>query len=134
MTQKVLCFISVIFISHFAKGQQDTTAIPKQDSVFEKVDVKASFKGGREAWAKFIENKMVYPGNAYRNKIQGQVVVRFVIEEDGSVKEVMAMYGPNELRHEAVRIVEKSPKWIPAQKNGKNVKSFISQPINFSIL
>jgi protein TonB len=133
MTKKHFCFISILFISHFAKGQQDTTVVIKPDSVYENVDVPASFKGGREAWAKYVGNKLEYPSYALRHGIQGQVIVRFVVEEDGSIKDVEAKYGPDELHHEAIRIVQKSPKWIPAQRNGKYVKSYMSQPIMFSL-
>ncbi len=127
MAKRLLCFISILFMSHFAKGQEDTTKLIKPDSVYEQVDVKASFKGGREAWVKFLANKLDYPAYAIRHRIEGLVLVKFVVEEDGTIKDAEAKWGPEELHQEAIRVVEKSPKWIPAQKDGKNVKSFMAQ-------
>jgi protein TonB len=74
-----------------------------------------------------------YPGYALRHRIQGLVYARFVVEEGGTVNHAEAKYGPEELHHEAVRVVQKSPKWLPAQKNGKNVKSYMTQTIVFSL-
>ena len=133
MTKKLLSFIFLLSVSHFAKAQQDTTIGAKPDSLYEKVDVKASFKGGREAWVKFVGSKLEYPDYALRHQIEGLVMVEFVVEEDGSIKDVAAKWGPEELHHEAIRVVQKSPKWIPAKKDGKNVKSYMAQTIMFSL-
>ena len=40
---------------------------------------------------------------------------------------------PNELREAAVRVIKKSGKWNPAVQNGRKVKSYKSQPMNFKL-
>jgi protein TonB len=133
MTKILLPFISILFISYFAKGQQGTTIVIKPDSVYENVDVPASFKGGDAAWNKFLQRKLVYPSGAISGGIEGSVLVGFNVEIDGSVKDVKALSGPAELRDAAISVVKKSPYWIPAQKYGRNVKSYNNKLINFTL-
>jgi periplasmic protein TonB len=49
------------------------------------------------------------------------------------VSDVEAVSGPNELRDAAVRVIKKSGSWNPAIQNGRKVKSYKSQPINFKL-
>lgn len=133
MTKRLLCFISILFISYFARGQQDKSVVINPDSVYEQVDVPASFKGGNAAWNKFLQRKLVYPSGAITGGIEGSVMVGFNVEIDGSVKDVKALFGPAELQDAAMNVVKKSPNWIPAQKYGRNVKSYNTKQINFTL-
>lgn len=57
------------------------------------------------------------------NGIQGRVIVKFIVEKDGSISnvEVNRSVDPD-LDNEAMRVVKAMPKWIPGQINGKAVK------------
>jgi TonB family protein len=70
------------------------------------------FPGGDSAWKKYIEQHLVYPQKAKRKKIQGVVVVQFIIDKDGYIADVEALTGPEVLRQSAVTVVKKSPKWL----------------------
>lgn len=52
---------------------------------------------------------------------------------DGEVSDIEAISGPTEggLREEAVRVIKKSGKWVPAISHGRKVKSYKRQPIIF---
>ncbi|MDH7463470.1 TonB family protein [Chitinophagaceae bacterium 26-R-25] len=93
----------------------------------------AEFPGGAPGWARFISKNLNYPKSAIKNHVQGVVVVKFIVDVNGNISDVMAIEGPDELRAEAVRVVKKSPKWTPAQKNGKAAKSYKRQPITFRL-
>lgn len=71
------------------------------------------FPGGDSAWKKYIEQHLVYPKKAKRKKIQGVVVVQFIIDKDGHIADVEALAGPEILRQSAVVLVKKSPLWLP---------------------
>jgi hypothetical protein len=60
-------------------------------------------------------------------------VVQFVIDEEGNVTEVKAISGSEPLTTEAVRVINKSSKWIPGrlQSTGCYIKSLKKQPFAF---
>ena len=75
-----------------------------------------------------------YPERAIREKLQGQVLVSFIIEKDGSVTNVTVEHGIDELLDdEAVRVVSVSPKWIPGQIKGEKVRTRIVIPVEFRL-
>lgn len=91
------------------------------------------FKGGKEAYIRFINEKLNYPFNAVKNEIEGKVYVKFVIEKDGSLKEAFPLkrVAP-ELDAEAVRVVKLSNgKWKPGKNRGMEVRVYYVIPIVF---
>ena len=91
------------------------------------------FPGGQVAWQQFLAQNLVYPQEAIDKEIQGTVVVRFVVEEDGSLTNVEAIKGPMELRQSAMLVIKRSPNWTPEIENGKNIRSYKMQPIIFRL-
>jgi protein TonB len=58
----------------------------------------------------------------------------FVVTSTGEVRNVEALNDPGYgTAAEAVRIIEKGPKWIPAEQNGNKVNYFVTQTIVFAI-
>ena len=103
------------------------------DQTFTKVEIESSYPGGTAAWQRYLIKTLTYPQEAQDNEVQGTVVVQFIVDKNGSVSDVEAVSGPNELRSEAVRVVKKSGKWTPAVQNGRQVKSYKKQPIQFRL-
>ncbi|MBR4044159.1 MAG: TonB family protein, partial [Bacteroidaceae bacterium] len=67
-------------------------------------------------------------------KIEGRVIVRFVVGRDGSVSNVKVVRGVSpELDAEAVRVVSLMPKWIPGKQRGKAVAVKYTMPIMFRL-
>jgi len=103
------------------------------DQTFTKVEIESSYPGGMAAWQRYLIKTLRYPQEAQDNEIQGTVVVQFIVDKAGTVSDVEAVSGPNELRGEAVRVIQKSGKWTPAVQNGRQVKSYKKQPIQFRL-
>lgn len=105
------------------------------NKVFTKVEMEASYPGGRGAWMEYMIRKFRYPMEAQRNDIQGTVMLQFVVDKEGNVTNVEVISGPTEggLRKEAIRVIKHSGKWIPAIQDGRPVKSYKKQPIIFSL-
>jgi protein TonB len=83
---------------------------------------------------KFISENIQYPQEAIENDIQGTVYVRFVVESNGEVGDVILSRGVHELLDkEALRIVANLPKWIPGKRNGTPVSVWCSIPIKFTL-
>ena len=98
------------------------------------VDQQPSFPGGTNALNTFILSNLKYPVWAQEKGIQGRVVVKFIVEKDGSISnvEVDRSVSPS-LDNEAMRVVKAMPKWIPGQINGKAVKVECSHPFVFQL-
>ena len=98
------------------------------------VDQQPSFPGGTNALNTFIVSNLKYPVFAQEKGIQGRVVVKFIVEKDGSISnvEVDRSVDPD-LDNEAMRVVKAMPKWISGQINGKAVKVECSHPFVFRL-
>jgi TonB family protein len=103
------------------------------DQTFTKVEIEADYPGGVGAWMRFLNKTFHYPDEAIEKEIQGTVVVQFIVNKDGSLSEIEAITGPEALKTEALRVVAKSGKWLPAMQNGVPVKSYKKQPITFRL-
>ncbi|MBS1916646.1 MAG: energy transducer TonB [Bacteroidetes bacterium] len=105
------------------------------DKTFTKVEIESTYPGGDAAWARYLNKTLHYPDEAINNEIQGTVIVKFIVDKEGNVSDVEAISGPTDggLRDEAVRVIKKSGKWTPAVQNGRQVKSYKQQPIQFKL-
>ena len=120
------------YVYVFKKGQNES----EYKKIFngDDVDLIPSFPGGTNALNTFIASNLKYPPVAEANGIQGRVVVKFIVEKDGSISnvEVDRSVDPD-LDNEAMRVVKAMPKWIPGQINGKAVKVECSHPFVFQL-
>ena len=83
---------------------------------------------------KWVYAYLKYPQEAVRNGIQGRVLVDFVIDEKGKVKDVKVLRGVDPLLDaEAVKVVSASPDWKPARLQGKKVRSEMSIYVEFKL-
>lgn len=104
------------------------------DKVFTKVENPAEFPGGPDAWRRFLERNLQYPEGAQENGTQGVVKVQFIVDKTGAISEVTALNDPGDgLADEAVRIIKKGPKWVPAEQNGRKVIYRHIQAITFRL-
>ena len=69
-----------------------------------------------------------------KNKIEGRILVTFVVEHDGSISNVnVANSVYPSLDKESIRVVSGMPKWIPGKANGKTVRVKYTIPITFRL-
>jgi TonB family protein len=101
-------------------------------TIFTTAEQIPEFTGGQVELYKWLARNIKYPLEAKKNKIEGRVFVKFVIEETGEIGDVKVMqgigYGCDE---EATRVVKNMPKWKPAVQNGKPVAIYYNMPIVF---
>lgn len=117
---------------------------PKKWEVMQamQVDKGAEFDGDINT---YISENMKYPKEAMESGIEGRVVIGFKVDEDGYVKDpqvVTENYSyangtngikANVLAGAAIEVVEKMPRWTPAEKDGKKVAIYYQQPFTFKI-
>jgi len=106
---------------------------PKTDSALVKVEFESTFPGGDAGWIRYLTSSLVYPPKAVRKKVEGTVVVQFIVGKDGSLSDIQAISGPELLWEAAEKVIKESPNWKPALQNGKKVKSYKKQPITFRL-
>lgn len=112
----------------------DDSTVSDKEKVYQVVEQQPSFPGGREELFKYLAYNVKYPIDAAENKIEGRVLVTFVIEHDGSISNVNVVNSvyPS-LDKEAIRVVSEMPKWIPGKANGKTVRVKYTIPITFRL-
>lgn len=87
-------------------------------------------------WMKYLAENINYPSKAQKNKVEGRVVIKFIVNEDGSISNVTVVKNQeigNGIPEEAIRVIRNAPKWIPGQNEGKNVKSYMTVPMTFKL-
>ena len=89
---------------------------------------------GDEECIKWLNEHMEYPDVCKENKVQGCVFVDFVVNKDGSIVNVEVDESPDlNLSKEAERLIKMMPKWKPAKRNNKMVRSRVSIPVDFRL-
>lgn len=107
---------------------------PKEEEIFQAVEQQAEFPGGTAALMKWLNQNIRYPEQAAANDIQGRVIVKFVVEKDGSIGHAEILKGVDkDLDREALRVVKKMPKWQPGKNNGVAVRSYFNLPVSFKL-
>lgn len=101
---------------------------------FQVVEKLPEFPGGMVEFMKWLTKTLRYPAYAKQQKIQGKVVVAFIINKDGTItgQKVVKSVSP-ELDREALRVLRIMPKWKPGEDHGKPCRTYFSIPINFKL-
>ncbi len=98
-------------------------------------DVKPTFLGSTDPGVflqKWVYAYLHYPEEAVRQGIRGRVLVDFLIDEKGNVKNAHVLKGVHPLLdNEAVKVVGASPRWKPGKVRGKPVVSEVSLYVEF---
>ncbi|MEO9804981.1 MAG: energy transducer TonB [Reichenbachiella sp.] len=106
----------------------------KAEEIFHIVEEKPEPIGGLKAFYDYVSQHMTYPVEARKMQIQGRVFIRFVVDSDGSIVDVIVLKGiGGGCDEEAVRIVKNAPKWKPGKQRGKPVKVYMTLPIIFRL-
>lgn len=75
----------------------------------------------QKRFERYLRRTLEYPQAAIDQNISGSVTLRFTILPDGRVMNVQAIAGPNELRMEAVRLIENGPGWKITNGSDKSI-------------
>lgn len=109
----------------------DSTA---KEEVFMVAEQMPEFPGGMKELLKFLQDNLKYPENAMKNNVQGQVIVQFVVEKDGTLTEFkVARSVDPDLDAEALRVLQTMPKWKPGMQRGKIVRVKFTVPVSFKL-
>ena len=121
----------LIFISFLTFSQKKPIV---NDSIYNSsfVEKEPQYIGGIKEFYKYIGENYNLPND--KEFKGGKVFTSFVIEKDGSITDVKALrdvgFGTGE---EAIRVLKKSPLWIPAEENGQKVRVRYILPLTLQL-
>lgn len=102
--------------------------------VYDIVEQMPSFPGGLEELHKWIDSNVQYPEVAWKNGIEGRVLLNFIVEKDGSLRDSIVIRSVHPMiDREALRLVGQMPKWNPGKRAGVPVRVRYFLPIKFKI-
>lgn len=106
----------------------------ENDSIEDGEEIESEFPGRAAGWQKYLKKNFNYPERAINNKVEGLVIVQFIVDAKGYVTDPRIFKSVEfSLDEEALRLIRQSPQWIPAEQNGRKVKSYKRQPVQFQL-
>ena len=97
-------------------------------------DEQPKYPGGLPAMMAFLAKNIKYPNEAVENKVEGMSVISFIVDDKGAISKYRVIkrlgWGTDA---EAIRVLQKMPKWIPGKRNGQPVKVKYTLPVRFSL-
>lgn len=99
-----------------------------------KPDQPARPVGGTEAFFEWIQQNQKYPALALQRKVQGKVLMEFIIQKDGTLTDIKPVQRLGSgLDEEAIRLIKAAPKWQPATYQGQPMKQKMVLPVLFTL-
>ena len=122
------------YFAHEHVTKKQTSEPQKKESV-EMPEKMPTFQGGDlNKFVLWLQTNVKYPAEAVAKSIQGRVIFSFVVNKDGSVGSFEALKSPDKsLTDEVERVFNTSPKWEPAEQDGKKVNVKFTVPIIFKM-
>jgi len=134
--------LGIVDAGDAADKAQDDVAISQaveeedeaEEEIFVFVEEFPSYPGGDAALYEYLGKNIQYPDLARENSITGTVVIKFVVEKDGSVTRasILREIGGG-CGKEALRVVNAMPKWKPGKQSGKPVRTEYTLPVQFEL-
>ena len=132
-TLMFMAVASALLICSLNSAADDCDVVQELE-ICEKPDMMPAFRDGVTGLMMYLSENIHYPKAAVKQKIEGRVLVGFVVTETGKIKEVKVVKGVHSLLdQEAVRVTEAMPDWIPGKYKGKSVNVRYSIPVAFKL-
>lgn len=130
----LLTYLTVASLNSFAQTIKETS----DERVYMHVQYPPHFPGGEQTMLKFLADSLRYPELAKREEMEGLVVVKFVVNKDGTRSDYVTMQLNNRPQHEvfhaeALRLAKSMPNWVPGKQNCETVRVQYMLPIRFSL-
>lgn len=121
-----------------SNGTSDSLNVkePEEEVIFHKVEKEASFPGGLDKWKRFLERNLNGETPVENGSGEGMfsVVIQFIVDKEGNISDITPLTSHGfGMEEEAVKVIRRGPKWIPAEQNGQKVKSYRKQVITFLV-
>ncbi len=134
----MLASIGFVFSGMIANAQQTPDTSLRVNIITEEVltfvQQMPEFPGGEQSMLSYLRTNIDYPDSARLKNIQGQVIIRFVVNQAGDVTRTEVMRGVHPLLDdEALRVVNQMPQWKPGTQGGKPKSVYYTLPVSFTL-
>ena len=104
------------------------------EKIYSNVEKMPEYPGGMKYFKRYIDRNLKYPEEAKKNKIEGVVVMQFVVEKNGDITSPRVVRRLEaSLDSVAMNLIKGMPRWNPASDHGVKVRCKYSVPIAFKI-
>lgn len=116
-------------------GNVVVEAPAEEEEIHQVVEQMPEFPGGMKALMQYLQENIKYPRMSREMGSQGRAFICFVVNTDGSIQDVEVAKSTSDvhLDKEAVRVVEKMPRWNPGKQAGKAVRVRFTLPVTFRL-
>jgi protein TonB len=84
---------------------------------------------------KYLQKNIKYPEILQKDGFTGAAFINFIIDENGKATNITCQHTTHPLfSAEAIRVIEKMPRWKPGRQGGKNVRVIMTLPVTFRLL
>lgn len=145
----IIVAICMLICSIWIIGNCESNNLPEPviDDIYENIDTAEvdtvwdteveqmpSYPGGQKALMTYLSDNIKYPEEAVKKGIEGRVLIKFIVEKDGTISNVEVAESVNPLLDkESLRVVRSMDNWIPGKQNGKPVRVLWHIPISFRL-
>ena len=107
--------------------------VAEDDTPFLVAETMPTFRGGDlNTFRAWVQSQITYPADAQKRGIEGRVVLRFIVERDGSVSSCRILQSPDEsLSQEALHVVRSATGWTGGRQQGIPVRVQLLIPVDF---
>jgi len=117
----LICAISTALTNMAKAGYPSFTHLKPVNKIIQNLSA-PEFPGGEKAFNKYLSENMNWPDP--KSGVQGTVVISFYVAKDGTLSGFKIEKSvEKKFDSEVMKVMQKSPKWIPAKKNGFPIKS-----------
>lgn len=121
-------------ITGVTTGVVEEPIVDDPNRVLPGAEIMPRYQGGERALMEFLQKKLRYPSAPRRLGIDGTVHVSFVVNGDGTIRDVAILKGIHpDLDAEAMRVVSMLPGWIGGKQGGRPVAVRMVLPIKFKL-
>lgn len=125
---------SIMEVPELEVMDNPTSVAPNEVIGYGEAEKMPQFPGGEAALTQFLATNLKYPAIASENGIEGQVVVSFIVEKDGSLSDAKILRDiGGGCGQAALRLVSQMPKWSPGAHQGKPVRVRYTMPVKFKL-
>jgi TonB family protein len=125
-----LALMGVAMLFNSAKAQNN----PNKVYDFVSVEKQPGFPGGISNFYKYLSQEIKYREAAKKNNTKGKVFASFVVEKNGALTNIQIIRSLTaETDKEALRVLNKSPRWTPGLIKGRPVRVKYNINVNFKM-
>jgi len=102
-----------------------------KEQIFTYVEQMPTFPGDVNA---YVATHLTFPPSANKSPIEGRLILRFVVNGDGSLSDYEVLRNVCDgCDIEVIRMLQNMPKWKPGRQNGKAVAVYYTLPVYFKM-